>query len=106
MSDKQKFTKEHSEDFTKLWNDPHIRKTLEFRHEFQLIDTAEYFFERMDSYWREEYIPTFEDLVHCRQRTTGVNKIKFEISDSNGSINEIYEIYDAGGQKNERKKWI
>eukprot|EP01084_Bolivina_argentea_P042455 78268_1 len=106
MSDKQTFTQQHCEDFNKLWADPHIKKTLEYRNQFQLIDTAEYLFERMHLYWRDDYIPTFEDLIHSRQRTTGVNKIKFVLSDNHGALEEIYEIFDVGGQKNERRKWM
>merc|ERR1712228_1054174 len=49
---------------------------------------------------------TFTDLIHSRQRTTGVNKIKFALPDKNGAFEEIYEIFDVGGQKNERRKWM
>eukprot|EP01083_Nonionella_stella_P168790 570879_1 len=105
LSDKQKFTKQHCDDLQTLWMDPGIKKTMEYRHTFQLIDTAEYLFDRMDSYWRDEYTPTFDDMIHSRQRTTGINKIRFEWQDG-GYVDEIYEIFDAGGQKSERKKWF
>jgi len=106
MSDKQKFSKEHCKDFKTLWADPHIKKTLEFKNQYQLIDTCDYLFEAMDAYWREDYVPTFKDLIHSRQRTTGVNKIKFVLPDKKGAYEEIYEIFDVGGQKNERRKWM
>lgn len=106
MSDKQKFTEEHYRDFITLWHDEGIRKTLKYKHLFQLIDTAEYLFENMEKYYNDEYIPTFMDLVHSRQRTTGVNKIKFMLNDKSGYVEEIYEIFDVGGQKNERRKWM
>lgn len=92
MSDKQKFTKEHYLDFFKLWADPHIKKTLEYKNQFQLIDTSEYLFSNMGEYYKDEYIPTFEDLIHSRQRTTGVNKIKFVLPDKHGAYEEIYGI--------------
>lgn len=106
MSDKQPFTEQTYQDFHTLWQDKGIRKTLEYKHMFQLIDTAEYLFENMGKYVDEEYIPTFQDLVHSRQRTVGVNKIKFMINDNEGRVEEIYEIFDVGGQKNERRKWM
>jgi len=106
LNDKQTFTEEHCRDFQRLWADPHIKKTMEYRNQFQLIDTAEYLFDHMDKYWREDYVPTFTDLIHCRQRTTGVNKIQFTLSNKQGTVEEIYEIFDVGGQKNERKKWM
>ena len=71
MSDKQKFTAEHFHDFNTLWNDEGIRKTLKFKHMFQLIDTAEYLFENMEKYYHDDYIPTFKDLVHSRQVSDG-----------------------------------
>eukprot|EP01084_Bolivina_argentea_P209404 356698_1 len=106
MSDKQKFTREHYEDFIKLWNDEGLRRTLDYRNQFQLIDTSEYLFEHMLDYYKDDYIPTFTDLIHSRQRTTGVNKIKFALEDKRGAYEEIYEIFDVGGQKNERRKWM
>ena len=60
----------------------------------------------MHAYYKDEYIPTFTDLIHSRQRTTGVNKIKFVLADKQGAYEEIYEIFDVGGQKNERRKWM
>lgn len=106
MSDKQKLTEQHCTDFDTLWKDKGIQQTLEYRAQYQIIDTAEYLFENMKHYWRDDYIPTFEDLIHCRQRTTGVNKIQFAIKDKEENMQEIYEIFDVGGQKNERRKWV
>eukprot|EP01084_Bolivina_argentea_P158262 275701_1 len=106
MSDKQKFTKQHCDDLLALWKDKHIKNTLYFKHKFQLNDTMPYLFDRMNNYWKDNYIPTFEDLIHSRQRTTGINKIKFEVDDSIFYESEIFDIFDAGGAKTERKKWI
>ena len=106
MSDKVKFTEQHYKEFNQLWQDEGIRKTLEFRAQYQIIDTAEYLFENMNKYWTEDYIPSFDDLIHSRQRTTGVNKIQFAIKDEQEHLQEIYEIFDVGGQKNERRKWV
>ena len=35
-----------------------------------------------------------------------MNKIKFALEDKEGAYEEIYEIFDVGGQKNERRKWM
>eukprot|EP00485_Elphidium_margaritaceum_P004238 CAMPEP_0202695696 /NCGR_PEP_ID=MMETSP1385-20130828/9233_1 /ASSEMBLY_ACC=CAM_ASM_000861 /TAXON_ID=933848 /ORGANISM="Elphidium margaritaceum" /LENGTH=366 /DNA_ID=CAMNT_0049351769 /DNA_START=102 /DNA_END=1202 /DNA_ORIENTATION=- len=106
MSDKQKFTEAHYQDFVKLWEDPGIKETMKYHNQFQLIDTAEYLFDHMQHYWTDDYVPTFADLIHSRQRTTGVNKIRFELPDKQGAVEEVYEIFDVGGQKNERRKWM
>ena len=74
---------------------------------FQILNTCPYLFENMHKYYDDDYVPTFEDLVHGRQRTTGVNKIKFVIHpDTETDYEEIYEIFDVGGCKNERRKWM
>merc|ERR1712228_741836 len=49
--------------------------------------------------------PTIEDLMASRQRTTGVNKLKFVMEQSKKE-DIIYELYLTGGQKNERRKWV
>ena len=104
MNDKEKFTKEYYEDFKKLWADPHFKRTLEYEHQFQLIDTAEYLFDNMHRFHEEDYCPTFPDILHSYHRNT-VNKIKFPKREP-GLNEEIYEIFDVAGQRNERRKWI
>jgi len=47
-----------------------------------------------------DYIPTDQDILRCRVRTTG---IKQNIFQANGLI---YRVVDVGGQRTERKKWI
>ena len=106
MSDKVKFTRKIYKQFEKLWDDKGIKNTLTYRSTYQIIDTVEYLFLHMNQYWRDKYIPTFSDLIHSRQRTTGVNKIQFAIKDEVSHVQEIYEIFDVGGQKNERRKWV
>jgi len=102
----EKFTADLYQDFNKLWKDEAIRRTYDLSHRFQLIDTAEYLFENMHRYHQPNYLPTFDDLTHSRNRTAGLNDIKFTMKDKTGRITEQYEIYDVGGQRNERRKWI
>ena len=106
MSHRVKFTQQHYEEFEKLWSDPNIKETLKFRKLYQIIDSAEYLFENMNNYWKEDYVPTDQDFFHFGQRTTGVDKIQFAIKDEEKDLQEIYEIFDTGGQKNERRFWV
>ena len=109
MSDKQPFLKEHYDDFEKLWADPYIQGTLEFRNRpgsyFQIMGNAQYLFEHMNEYWMEDYVPTFDDLLHFHRWTVGINKIKFALPSKEGANEEIYEVFDFGGFRNERRKW-
>lgn len=47
-----------------------------------------------------DYVPTSIDIINCRLRTSGVHECEVVI-DSHRCV-----LYDVGGQRNERKKWI
>nr|XP_053653141.1 guanine nucleotide-binding protein G(f) subunit alpha-like [Cherax quadricarinatus] len=51
---------------------------------------------------------TYNDILHSRRRTTDIQKIEFEVKVpkkyGGGSLN--FWMYDVGGQRGERKKWI
>ncbi len=84
----------------RLWADPAIKITYENRADFQLNDSAEYFFERIQDIMAKGYIPSQQDVLRSRVRTTGIVENVFEI-DANH-----FKMFDVGGQRNERKKWI
>jgi guanine nucleotide-binding protein G(i) subunit alpha len=84
----------------RLWEDPAIKATFAKRSTFQLVDTADYFFGRVNALSNEDYCPTYEDVLRCRVRTTGIVENRFEIA------GHKFLLVDVGGQRNERKKWI
>lgn len=47
-----------------------------------------------------DYIPTDEDIIRARVKTTGITEVKFNVRDL------VYRVFDVGGQRSERKKWI
>lgn len=83
-----------------LWEDPGIQRTFENRSKFQLTDSAAYFFNKLDEVAQEDYIPSEQDVLRSRVRTTGIVENSFTI-DGNS-----FKMFDVGGQRNERKKWI
>jgi len=83
-----------------LWKDEGIQKTYEKRSNFQLFDSAGYFFNRIDEIASPEYLPTEEDVLRSRVRTTGIVESSFQIDGNH------FKMFDVGGQRNERKKWI
>ena len=48
----------------------------------------------------EDFLPTDEDILHARVRTTGISNNTFQIGD------HLYLVHDVGGERSERKKWI
>jgi len=83
-----------------LWADEGIMAAYDRRAEFQLPDSAAYFFERIDDIAQPDYLPTEQDVLRSRVRTTGIVETEFDIGDN------IFRMFDVGGQRNERKKWI
>lgn len=83
-----------------LWADPGIQETFRNKAQFQLFDAADYFFEHIDRISTPDYIATDDDILRCRVRTSGIVEEIYKIDGA------IFVMYDVGGQRNERKKWI
>jgi len=83
-----------------LWMDNGIKTSFNNRAKFQLTDSAQYFFDRIKEVSSENYLPTQQDVLRSRVRTTGIVENEFEID------NNKFKMFDVGGQRNERKKWI
>jgi len=83
-----------------LWTSDPIMRAYEKRASFQLPDSSNYFFDRIDTIANPAYIPSEQDVLRSRVRTTGIVENDFVISDNH------FKMYDVGGQRNERKKWI
>jgi len=86
-----------------LKKNPQIQACLEERSKFQLIDSWDYLSEKLEKYpaWGgPSWIPTEEDVLNTRVRTTGVIMQNVTIDNSK------YQIIDVGGQRTERRKWM
>jgi len=47
-----------------------------------------------------KYIPNDQDVLQVRVKTTGITEVQFRARNLN------YHVFDMGGQRSERKKWI
>jgi len=93
--------KDLAEAITKIWKDAGIQITYDKRSNFQFPDSGQYFIEeRLNEIATPGYIPTEQDVLRSRVRTTGIVENDF-IIDGNP-----FKMFDVGGQRNERKKWI
>jgi len=83
-----------------LWKDPAIQHCLKRTNEFQLFDNAVYFFEEIDRIAEAGYIPSIDDVLKVRAKTTGIieNSVQIEAN--------RWDFVDVGGQRSERRKWI
>ncbi|KAI9476046.1 MAG: guanine nucleotide binding protein, alpha subunit [Benjaminiella poitrasii] len=83
-----------------LWADSGIQTAKDKGNIFALHDNASYFFDQLDRFWKPDYLPTDQDIIRCRAKTTGIVETIFHI----GPL--TYRMFDVGGQRSERKKWI
>lgn len=58
------------------------------------------YFESIDRIGVPDYIPTDQDVLRSRVKTTGITETCFRIGELN------YKLFDVGGQRSERKKWM
>jgi guanine nucleotide-binding protein G(i) subunit alpha len=93
-------TEEAGRHITILWRDAGIQNTYDKRSRYQLTDSASYFFDRINEIMQPMYVPTEQDVLRSRVPTTGIVENHFEI-DGN-----TFKMFDVGGQRSERKKWI
>jgi len=84
----------------KLWATPCIKEVFGCSNEFQLDDSACYFLDRCKEFASKDYLPSENDVLRARAKTTGIVEISFLVNKKN------YLLIDVGGQRNERKKWI
>uniref|UniRef100_A0A7N0U7C6 Guanine nucleotide-binding protein alpha subunit n=1 Tax=Kalanchoe fedtschenkoi TaxID=63787 RepID=A0A7N0U7C6_KALFE len=98
--------KELARDIRTLWRDPAIQETCSRSSELQLPDCTNYFMENLERLSEENYVPTKDDVLYARVQTTGAVEIQFSPVGENKKSGEVYRLFDVGGQKNERRKWI
>ncbi|RYQ85226.1 hypothetical protein Ahy_B10g104729 isoform A [Arachis hypogaea] len=99
-------TKELAKEIETLWEDAAIQETYARGNELQVPDCTHYFMENLQRLADANYVPTKEDVLYARVRTTGVVEIQFSPVGENKKSGEVYRLFDVGGQRNERRKWI
>ncbi|PPQ86211.1 hypothetical protein CVT25_006891 [Psilocybe cyanescens] len=95
------FPTEIAEAISQLWKDPIIPKVMdEHSSDFYLMDSAAYFFSEVLRIGSPEYLPNETDVLRARQKSVGITETRFTM----GQLS--IHMFDVGGQRSERKKWI
>ncbi|KAK3815251.1 MAG: guanine nucleotide binding protein, alpha subunit [Benniella sp.] len=94
------FPPQYQEGIKALWSDPAVQQIYGLGHTYALADNVKYFFDAVDRIYRPDYIPDDADILRCRVKSTGITETTFHL----GSL--TYRMFDVGGQRSERKKWI
>ncbi|CAG0887638.1 unnamed protein product [Cyprideis torosa] len=90
----------HMHCITRLWKDSGIQTCYEHRREFQLSDSAKYFFDGLARLAGQDYVVTDQDILRARVPTSGIFEENFQFDKI------LLRIIDVGGQRTERRKWI
>jgi len=59
-------------DISELWKESAIQEAMSRRNEFQIEDSAAYYFDNLDRIGKPDYLPSEEDVVRARIKTTGL----------------------------------
>jgi len=97
-------SKDLADDFHSIIKDPSTEKIMNYCYEHPqqhyLVDSTQYFFDNVLRIGEPEYIPSEQDILCSRCKTTGINETHFTYEELN------IHLFDVGGQRSERRKWI
>ncbi|XP_063052186.1 guanine nucleotide-binding protein G(i) subunit alpha-1-like [Engraulis encrasicolus] len=84
----------------RLWKDGGVQACFARSREYQLNDSASYYLNDLERISSGNYVPTQQDVLRSRVKTTGIVESHFTFKDLH------FKMFDVGGQRSERKKWI
>lgn len=99
-SDEDTLTEELVNIIKRLWADKGIQACFSRAREYQLNDSAGYYLSELGRIGASDYAPTEQDILRTRVKTTGIIETQFFFKDLQ------FRMFDVGGQRSERKKWI
>ncbi|RXN18190.1 guanine nucleotide-binding G(o) subunit alpha isoform X2 [Labeo rohita] len=100
MEDTEPYSPELLSAMIRLWSDSGIQECFSRAREYQLNDSAQYYLDSLDRIGAADYQPTEQDILRTRVKTTGIVETHFTFK------NLHFRLFDVGGQRSERKKWI
>jgi len=100
LPDDADVTGENGKIVKKLWNNPGVKEAWSKRSGFQVLDCLDYYANEIDRISAPGYCPTQQDILQARVRTSGIVEERYVID------GVPFVMFDVGGQRNERKKWI
>lgn len=90
----------HHESIRILWQSNTMKQVWAKRSAVNIIDSHKEYLNDISRLASPDYKPTTQDVLIARVRTTQVVMEKYRIDGID------FEMYDVGGQRSERRKWI
>lgn len=103
VRDNHVLTQEVADALNVMWTSEAVQTCFERRKEFQLQDCWSTFMDQVKKYpeWGgDDWTPSVEDSIIARVRTSGIVEEHFVIE------SVTFKLFDVGGQRAERRKWI
>eukprot|EP00808_Paulinella_micropora_P008488 g19520.t1 len=94
------FTPNLVQDIKILWKEVAIQLAYKNRSKLQLPEMCEYYLTSIMRIGAANYVPTDEDIVRARIKSTGIAERKIMIN------KVLFTFIDVGGQRSERRKWV
>ncbi|KAH8080984.1 hypothetical protein JL720_8879 [Aureococcus anophagefferens] len=92
------------------------RGRWKLRGHVQIVESVVYFFEKIAELKRGDYVATVQDIMRARRRAgrrRPLDRARADTARRHGIVTskytikgKDYEMYDVGGQRNERRKWV
>jgi len=86
-----------------LWITEVVQKAFQRSNEIQLPGGSSgtaYYVEHAVRFSKPEYLPTQDDVIRAKLRTTGITEVTFNVGQTE------FTMTDVGGQRSERRKWL
>ena len=99
--DEFEYTKDFYETIIVLWKDSGVQACFNRSNEYQLMDCAKYFLDKVSIIKDDtNFQPTEQDILRARVLTSGIHETKFRVDKVK------FHMFDVGGQRGKRRKWI
>ena len=83
-----------------LWSLPQIQETYRRRHSFSMAANMDFFLNKVTEVFNPSYCSSNEDYIKSRITTTAISDAMYVIE------GQKLQMFDVGGQRSERQKWI
>jgi len=102
--DSEQLDPKAAEEIEKLAAHPMVQKLMAKRgDEIQFqggVEGVKWYFSNASRFAKPDFIPSFEETLKARNKTSGVIETIFEVEGTQ------FTLVDVGGQRSERKKWL
>ena len=89
-----------ADDVEALWYSEGMQRSYAQKSKYWVLDTVDWLMENVQRFAADDYVPTRQDMILSRRRTTGITEHTYMVDDV------AFTIIDVGGQRSERRKWV